>query len=159
MAQDRAASATGPAPEVHGSIALAIRPEDQSFLRALRTLIDRPELTSNFYDDREWAYKSSIPQQLGKYLSMVLRHRATLMQIYVDEEGYVTWTFAAGLQTAAPPTATGRAASAAGPAPEVPGSTALAVSPTDPSFLRALRTLTRTARGIVPLHIRACCQV
>ena len=28
---------------------------------------------------------------------MVLRYRATLMQIYVDEEGYVTWTFAASL--------------------------------------------------------------
>ena len=96
-ATGRAASAAGPAPEVPGSTALAVSPTDPSFLRALRTLIDRPELTSNFYDDREWAYKSSIPKQLGKYLSMVLRYRATLMQIYVDEEGYVTWTFAASL--------------------------------------------------------------
>ena len=74
-ATGRAASAAGPAPEVPGSTALVVRPNleelgrtalavsptDPSFLRVLRMLIDRPELTSNLYDDQEWAYKSSIP--------------------------------------------------------------------------------------------------
>ena len=85
-----AMSVTGPAAEVTGSAALAVRPTDPRFLQALRTLIFSPQLAQNYYGDQEWNYRASVPVILGKYLAMVLRHRAVRMGVYLDEEGYVS---------------------------------------------------------------------